>query len=48
MGGAMIETNPFPFKQNIASDETHLFLLHPLLWRRVLIEAGFFRLKIDS
>jgi len=40
-GGYLVATSPFPFKKNIICDSTHLSVLHPLNWRRLLELAGF-------
>jgi len=40
-GGLFIGTTPYPFKKNIVSDETHLFVLHPINWKRLFEKCGF-------
>jgi len=40
-GGLFICTTPYPFKKNIVSDETHLFVLHPINWKRLFEKCGF-------
>ena len=40
-GGMFIGSTPYPFKKNIVSDETHLFVLHPLNWKRLFENCGF-------
>lgn len=39
--GTLVATSPFPFKKNILADKTHLFVLHPENWKRLLHHAGF-------
>jgi len=39
--GTLVATSPFPFKKNILADKTHLFVLHPENWKRLLHMAGF-------
>ncbi len=41
LNGTLIATTPYPFKKNIVGDETHLSVLHPLNWQRLLEKAGF-------
>lgn len=45
-GGLFIGTTPFPFRKNIKSDESHLFVLHPLNWQRLFERSGFKVIKI--
>ena len=40
-GGLFIGSTPYPFKKNIVSDETHLFVLHPINWKRLFEKCGF-------
>lgn len=39
--GYFIGTTPYPFAANINCDNTHLFVLHPLNWRRLFEVMGF-------
>ena len=39
--GTLVATSPFPFLKNILADETHLFVLHPENWKRLLHLAQF-------
>lgn len=39
--GTFIATSPYPFKKNILADKTHLYVLHPENWKRLLHLAGF-------
>jgi SAM-dependent methyltransferase len=45
-GGIFIGTSPFPFRKNIEVDETHLFVLHPLNWKRLFEITGFQNTKV--
>jgi SAM-dependent methyltransferase len=40
-GGHFVGTSPFPFRKNVMSDSTHLFVLHPENWRRLFENQGF-------
>jgi 2-polyprenyl-3-methyl-5-hydroxy-6-metoxy-1,4-benzoquinol methylase len=40
-GGKFIASTPYPFKRSITSDVTHVNVLHPLNWERLLDKAGF-------
>ncbi len=40
-GGLLVASSPYPYKMNILSDKTHLFVLHPQNWKRLLEKAGF-------
>ena len=40
-GGLFIGTTPYPFKKNIVSDDTHLFVLHPINWKKLFEKCGF-------
>lgn len=40
-----IWTSPYPFKKNILADDTHLFVLHPLNWKRLFIKNWFNEVK---
>ena len=46
-GGLFIATTPYPFNKNIISDETHLYVLPPLCWRRILEAAEFREIKMQ-
>jgi SAM-dependent methyltransferase len=45
-GGIFIGTSPFPFRKNVEADMTHLFVLHPLNWKRLFEIAGFQNTKV--
>lgn len=47
-GGLFIATTPYPFNKNIISDDTHLYVLPPLCWRRILEAAGFREIKMRA
>ncbi len=40
-GGVFIGTSPYPFSKNIFTDDTHLFVLHPVNWVRLFTLEGF-------
>lgn len=40
-GGVFIATTPYPFRKNIMADKSHLYVLHPENWKRLLYIAGF-------
>lgn len=44
--GIFIGTSPYPFKKNILADETHLYVLHPLNWKRLFEMLGFSDVKL--
>ncbi|MHA2019652.1 MAG: class I SAM-dependent methyltransferase [Promethearchaeota archaeon] len=44
--GIFIGTSPYPFKKNVLADETHLYVLHPLNWKRLFEMSGFSEVKI--
>jgi len=43
--GVLIATTPPPFEKNL-KDETHLFVLPPTCWERIIKKAGFSEVKI--
>jgi SAM-dependent methyltransferase len=46
-GGIFFGTTPYPFKNNIVSDETHISVLHPDNWKRLFKRAGFKTVNVD-
>lgn len=40
-GGYFVFSSPYPFKRSITSDKTHLFVLHPKNWERLVENSGF-------
>jgi len=40
-GGVFCGTSPYPFRWNVESDETHLFVLNPENWKKLFVHAGF-------
>jgi len=44
-GGVFCGTSPYPFRWNIMSDRTHLFILHPKNWEKLFVLAGFDRVN---
>lgn len=40
-GGKLCITTPYPYARNVVGDPTHLSVLHPLNWRRLLVRCGF-------
>lgn len=40
-GGAFCGTTPYPFARNVLGDNTHLSVLHPVNWHRLLKRAHF-------
>lgn len=44
--GVLIATSPPPFEKNL-KDETHLFVLPPTCWERIIKKAGFSEVKIS-
>lgn len=47
-GGVFCATTPYPFKKNIVSDETHISVLHPGNWKRILKLAGFSKVETHA
>jgi SAM-dependent methyltransferase len=47
-GGTFKGTTPYPFRRNITSDITHMFVLHPDNWRRIFHLVGFDVVQIRS
>jgi len=39
--GWLVATTPYPFTKNLVSDSTHVMVLHPIGWKRLLRQAGF-------
>ncbi|NDH67196.1 MAG: class I SAM-dependent methyltransferase [Gammaproteobacteria bacterium] len=39
--GWLVATAPYPFTKNLVSDSTHVMVLHPIGWDRLLRKAGF-------
>ena len=46
--GLFIGNTPYPFKKNIVSDETHLFVLHPINWKRLFEKCGFEHVNLSA
>ena len=44
--GIFIGSSPYPFKKNVLADETHLYVLHPLNWKRLFEMSGFSDVKL--
>lgn len=44
--GYFIGTSPFPYKKNVYADKTHIYLLHPDNWRKLLQETLFSTIKM--
>ena len=44
--GVLIGTTPPPIEKNL-KDETHLFVLPPICWERLIKKAGFSEVKIS-
>jgi SAM-dependent methyltransferase len=40
-GGIFAGTSPYPFQWNVLGDRTHVFVLHPLNWKKLLLASGF-------
>lgn len=40
-GGTLLISTPYPWRKNVVGDASHLYVLHPENWRRLLLEAGF-------
>jgi 2-polyprenyl-3-methyl-5-hydroxy-6-metoxy-1,4-benzoquinol methylase len=47
-GGFFLGTTPYPFRRNVVSDPTHLFVLHPEGWKRLFERTGFSIKMLDS
>ncbi len=45
-GGVFCGTSPYPYKKNILVEDTHLFVLHPLNWKRLFENCGFNEVEI--
>ncbi len=44
--GVFCGTSPYPYKKNILVEDTHLFVLHPLNWKRLFENCGFGEVEI--
>lgn len=40
-GGRLCASTPYPYARNVEGDATHLSVLHPVNWRRLLVRCGF-------
>ena len=45
--GTFIGTTPYPFKKNVLADDTHLYVLHPLNWKRLFEIMGFTKVTVS-
>lgn len=45
-GGVFCATSPYPYRKNVLADKTHLYVLHPSNWQRLMDIGGFLQVKI--
>ncbi|MEK7090988.1 MAG: class I SAM-dependent methyltransferase [Patescibacteria group bacterium] len=44
--GVFVGTSPYPYLKNVFADRTHRYVLHPVNWTKLFIEAGFKHVSI--
>ena len=43
--GLFIGTSPYPYPKNIYGDKTHIYVLHPANWEKLMLDSGFKTVK---